>query len=253
MKLHSKHISLRNTMSPDKPNEDFCIFDDEFGIYILLDGVSRDKIDGKYPVPSPALRASEIFADSVYKYLREKVGERNSDLKGLIKDAMAFGNEQIALFNAGGTYSFLPGTVGIVMLINDGTAHYGFIGDCFGSVVSPAQAAVFTRCQTAYIQAHKGEYTANEIRNFICNNISHPAGYGVLTGSEKALDFIELGQVEFGQDEKIFLYTDGFEKTVDSLSPKELYELSMDKAKDLSEPGVDERIDDRSMIIIERA
>ena len=84
----------------------------------------------------------------------------------------------------------------------------------------------------------------------ICNDISHPAGYGVLTGSEKALDFIELGCVRFSKDEKILLYTDGFEKTIDSLSPSQLYELSTNEAKDLSEPAANERIDDRSIIII---
>lgn len=249
MKFSSEHISIKNTKKIDKPNEDFCICDDENGIYILLDGVSRDVIDGKYPTPSPAACVSEIFAVNTHTRLLEiLVG--GGDYQAIVKDAIRFGNECVANFNSGGSYSFLPGTVGIVLLIRDNKAYFGFIGDCVGKVISIDNSRIFTRCQTEYVHKHKSLYTASEIRNHICNNIDHPAGYGVLNGIPEALDFVELGQLELSKGEKILLYTDGFEDVIDSRSSQQLYELSVCEAKRLSEPKGDEYIDDRTLLII---
>lgn len=41
--------TLKNTKQQDKPNEDLVFGDLDRNIFILLDGVSRDTINGKYP------------------------------------------------------------------------------------------------------------------------------------------------------------------------------------------------------------
>jgi len=250
MKFKAEHISIRNTMYIDKPNEDFYICDDENGIYIVLDGVSRDVIDGKYPNPSPALRASEIFALNAHRYLQEELSRGVSDFSAIIKSAMVFGNECIAEFNSQGIYSFPSGTVGIVLVMRSNRAYFGFIGDCIGKVVSFDNSATFTRDQTRNVDLYREEYNQARIRSEICNNPNHPAGYGVLNGAKAALDFIEIGYIELSGNEKIMLYTDGFEDALDSLTPHQLYNITVSKAKDLSQSISGKPIDDRTLLMI---
>jgi len=250
MKQTGEYVSINNTKKTEKPNEDFCICDNENGIYIVLDGVSRDNIDGKYPNPSPAVQVTEIFAKSAHKFISDALKHNVENYIALIKDSMLFGNKCIADFNSMGIYSFAPGTVGIVMIVRDTVAYYGFIGDCTCKVVRSDSSTIFTRRQTENVHKYKSLYTADEIRNHICNNIDHPAGYGVLNGASGASDFIELGQFTILEGEKIMLYTDGFEEVIDSRSPNQLYELSLLEAKELSMPTGDEYIDDRTLLII---
>ena len=248
MNLEGKYISVRNTRFPDKPNEDYCLCDNANGIYILLDGVTRDKIQGKYPNPSPALCVSELFAFSTHEFLKKALVNYSKDILSTIRDAMKHGNSCIASYNNKDKYTFMPGTVGIVLWVRDNVAYSGFIGDCFGRIVSSNNSILFTRCQTEYV--HKREYTTHEIRNVICNNVKHPAGYGVLNGQENALDFIELGEHRIAKADKILLYTDGFEKAINTLTTNQLYDLTINDAKELSQSQNDENADDKTIVII---
>lgn len=47
MKYISIYGTLKNTKMYEKPNEDFVLCDNERNIFILLDGVSRDKVNGE--------------------------------------------------------------------------------------------------------------------------------------------------------------------------------------------------------------
>jgi len=237
-------------MYSDKPNEDFYVCDNDDGIYMVLDGISRDVVEGKYPNPSPARRASEIFADKTHEYLKKSLNSEINDFQAIIREAMSFGNECIADANSRGAYSFQPGTIGIVLVVRGDRAYYGFIGDCVGKVVSYDNVTTFTRSQTEYVIAHRAEYTQSEIRDNICNNPEHPAGYGALNGRKAALHFIETGCFELSGTEKILLYTDGFEEALDPLSAKQMYELTVDEAAGLSESMGSEPIDDRTLLII---
>ncbi|MCL2565926.1 MAG: hypothetical protein FWE24_09000 [Defluviitaleaceae bacterium] len=250
MKFNAESISIQNTMYLDKPNEDFYICDNENGIYIILDGVSRDVIEGKYPNPSPAQQVSEIFAIKVQEYLQKELKGNVSDFQTVVKDAMSFGNECISRFNSQGIYSFPPGTVGIILLIRGKNAYFGFIGDCIGKIVSFDNIVTFTKDQTEGVALYRSKYTQQEIRAKICNNPNHPAGYGVLNGTKAALGFIETGHFELSGDKKILLYTDGFEETMDSLSLHQFYNISLKNAEDLAIPKDNKPLDDRTLLII---
>ena len=45
-KINHEIITIRNTKSVEKPNEDFVYFDKEKKFGMILDGVSRDKENG---------------------------------------------------------------------------------------------------------------------------------------------------------------------------------------------------------------
>lgn len=88
--------SLRNNIITDKPNEDFYLFDNERNIYILLDGVTRDCIDGAYPIPSPSLAVSIICARTILSYNLKHSTVINEDL---LVDAIREGNKSVQEFN----------------------------------------------------------------------------------------------------------------------------------------------------------
>lgn len=249
MNIVGKYTSIQNTKRSDKTNEDFCICDNVNGVYILLDGVSRDTINGKYPNPSPARSVSEIFAHKVHSYLLS-VMHNSNDFISIITDAIAHGNESVLEFNTKDQYSFLPGTVGIIVLIHNDTISYGFIGDCFGRLVSKNSVYIFTRCQTEYVHKHISEYTTYEVRNIICNNISHPAGYGVINGEKEAMNFLETGEFKLSIGQKLVLSSDGVEDYINKLTPLELYNITLEQADTFLRNYNSENADDRTLMTI---
>lgn len=64
------------------------------------------------------------------------------------------------------------------------------------------------------------EFSASFIRNDICNNPSHPYGYGVINGSENADYFMRSGIID--KFDRIILSTDGPEMYVSLCSIDEL-------------------------------
>lgn len=87
VKYKSTSVSIINSKNINKPNEDFYLCDDDRGIYLLVDGVSRDKINGIYPNPSPSFDVSKLFVKSVYKFLLENIKE-NVNISDLLYSAI---------------------------------------------------------------------------------------------------------------------------------------------------------------------
>lgn len=176
---------LKNTQTFNKPNEDYYLCDEENGIYIVVDGVSRDKINGKYPIPSESAIISKLVVKSIQSFICSNKS-KYSNYCEMLYDAVMKGNEDVYSYNLTYKGDFLPGTVGIVTLIDNGKLYYAYIGDCYRIIVSNFTKKIFTECQTKKISEHKKEFSTKAIRNEICNNINHPYSYGTLNGSEGA-------------------------------------------------------------------
>lgn len=240
----SRCATYKNTYFIDKPNEDVIINDDSRGIYILLDGVSVDRVKGKYPDPSPALIASRLFSENVYKYLINSGNKTDCNL--LIEGAIKFANKKLALLNMQYKFPFNAGTVGIIAIINNNYLYYSYIGDCFGRIVSDTGTKVFTEEQTYLVKIHKKELKTNEIRFSICNNMHHPYGYGVFDGSQGALDFVRSGKLHIKENDIIILSSDGYEEYLKDI----LYPVPEDILT-RAQYTID-KVDDRSILIIKR-
>ena len=199
--------SIKNTKQKDKPNEDCVFCDRDKGVFILLDGVSRDNVEGKYPIPSPAVEAVQLLKESIYRSLLHSGGEPEDRLWEAIEAA----NKEVNQYNQIHNFDFAAGAVGIIALISNNWFYYAYIGDCSGRVITGQEVKVFTTCQTSNISKYKQEYTTYEIRNIICNDIKHPCGYGVLNGGEGAMDFIQTGRINIGSVDQIILSSDGME------------------------------------------
>lgn len=246
VRYKSYFISIKNSKSIDKPNEDYCLCDDKAGIYLLVDGVSRDKINGVYPNPSPALDVSKKFVKSVYEYILTRVDD-NTDIINELHNAIKYGNDEIKKYNCKKQWinNFFPGTVGIITIIRRYKLFIAYIGDCYGLIVN-TDKCIFTKCQTENIAKHKEEFTAYEIRNKICNNKSHPYSYGVLNGDNRALDFVNYEVIDLKKGDKILICSDGFSDVVNNFPCKSLYDMTIEQMVKVSNNS-----DDKTMVVIE--
>lgn len=245
-KYKSKSISVKNDKMIDKPNEDYYLCDDKRNIYILVDGVSRDREQGRYPNPSPALDVSKIFVKKAYEYIVEYY-EKSNNYLNLLFEAIKEGNYAIKEYNSERVWedNFYPGTVGVLIILKEKNMYYSYIGDCYGIIINE-EKNIFTECQTEKIAEHKKEFRASEIRNLICNNKQHPYSYGVLNGNPYAMDFVVQGEIDIEANDKILLCSDGLADIVNEISGKQIYTM---KAEEILSKAKGH--DDKTLIIIE--
>lgn len=225
--MHYKYevFTCKNSKAQDKPNEDLTIYDEKERVGLLLDGVSRDRENGVYPFPSPALVASQVFADSILE--QASCVAENGILK--IQNMICQANTEIERYNARLQHRFPAGTVGIVFSFEHGYLNYGYIGDCYAAIIRDDCYRVFTECQTMMVSKNKKEYSSDEIRFDICNHINHPCGYGVWDGNSSSMDFVKYGTIKIMSGDTIFMYTDGLQTEVLEKSMTELVKSPMEQ------------------------
>lgn len=236
-------FTCKNTKSEDKPNEDYAFFDQELNVGMLFDGVSRDKENGKYPVPSPSAIATKIFAHSILRSSKNYSDIGLGELQNIISCA----NKEVQIYNGQLNHRFPAGTVGIVFCINKSMLHYAYIGDSYAAIIRGDNRRVLTECQTAEVIKHKREYTSDEIRFDICNHISHPCGYGVWDGNPNAMDFVKYGSIKLHLGDVILLYSDGL---CDEISSKSNSEIVRENVNDLFSDCPENGSDDRTCLKI---
>lgn len=240
----------RNTHYDDKPNEDFYVADEGRGIVILLDGVTRDRVNGAYPAPSPARVVSELFAAAAMKALCANEEEPNQALR--LKLAAQAGNTAVAKANECFDDPFLPGTVGVMAIFKGDCLHYAYIGDSNCIVLSGGNAEYFTVPQTAEVHRRSKEFTALEIRTKICNNAEHPCGYGVWNGQKESESFLRTGTVKLKAGDKVLICSDGIDPFLSTVSAKDLCHMGgeeiIEAAMDYTKPQG--WMDDRTAVAI---
>jgi serine/threonine protein phosphatase PrpC len=252
MRIRVDTALSQNRLGHPKPLEDYVLIDNESKIFIILDGVSRDKVNGTYPNPSPSFEVSRIFSEEVLRFLKRV--ELLDDVKHWLKQAVLEGNKKIEEYNNRTSWDFLPGAVGIISLILGSKFYYMFVGDCSGRILRKGKTRLFTYPQTELIKKHRAEFSADEIRNMICNNKNHPYGYGVFTGESGVIDFLEFGVEPLHSGDLILLTTDGMDELLSSegfqitcpISAKEL----ITRAEELEKNQMTLKSDDKAVISI---
>ena len=234
-------VSYKNNKTYDKPNEDLVFYDESGKYGMVLDGVSRDRVDGIYPIPSLAKEVTEVFWGSATEYIKAK----NANGLMVLKQAVSYANDMVKEYNRSVKEGFTPGAVGIVFCIENDFLNYCYLGDCYAAFIRNNRRSIFTECQTQQVHLHKKEYTSDQIRYDICNHIEHPCGYGVWNGNEAAMDFVKYGQIRMIEGDVILFFSDGLENEVmnhknDDLVRMKLYDL-------FPEVGIEDS-DDRTIL-----
>ena len=240
---------IRNTKFVDKPNEDFIICDSKNNIFILLDGVSRDRENGKYPNPSPAKEVSELLGTQIHLGIYSALSD-SMDILKIIKDSILESNRLVANYNIKNELSFFAGAVGIIAVLKDYKFYFCYIGDCSGRLIRESKIILFTEIQTDEINKHKKEYSSYEIRHVICNNPSHPYSYGVLNGNSHAEFFLRSGVLQVYPQDHIILSSDGLEPFLSKLNSKKLQANCAEQLLQMAIIENNINQDDRSIIKI---
>lgn len=254
--------TAKNTMYAEKRNEDYYIADCEKGIFLVLDGVSRDASNGVYETPHLVPDVVSTLGKFIYQHISDALDRSDSiDIEQMLREAVSLGNAHIAGMTC--QYAFKPGAVGVVCVFRHRCFYYAFIGDCTGLVIREDKTYTeFTENQTDKLHHYIKQNAENqgkrlskdEIRNEICNNCDSPLGYGVLDGNPRALDFVKAAAMPLSAQDVIVLCTDGIEQYIRCEYVAQKRDL--DSAEEIIESSnaIDDarqkRHDDKTLIII---
>ena len=235
--------------SADKPNEDSYLVDEANNIYIVADGVTRDRINRHYPNPSPAKEVSQLFVNVVHQHMRQN---NHHEPIECLKQSIASANATIADHNRSYT-EFAPSTVAIVAMIVDEYFYYAHIGDCSVYLLN-SSAKQLTTPQTKLIEEHANDFSKAQIRDEISNNLQHPYAYGIINGKQNALKFVEYHQFKLKAGMRILIASDG----LDILLHRSQFQYSgqsastlIGEAEQIEQQNQQIRSDDKTAILIQ--
>ena len=252
-----------------KPCEDYLIAENEQRIFILMDGATRFVKDaGVYPDPSPSSQAARIICDVSYSVLKSLAfSEANYQ--------MAFSQTAIEANAALKKYndSLFPiidylendysSAGGVISAIRNGYFLYSYIADPQIYLIRDHQITLLRQPQTCAVEDfikelhRRGITDPAVVQKTVCkavrNTQSSPYRFGVFTGEESALPFLQFGSVKLENGDKILLTSDGlapvWEHDRDVLLAEEL-EFILDAA-DRIDKQRNLRSDDKAAILIE--
>lgn len=227
------------------PAEDAFLIDDR--IFCVADGVTRDPISPKdftdrsveeilekYPNPSGAKLAADVFCENFTKLLK---AEKRKNIKN-VKNAFIWGNKAIAQLNKNHIkkVDYLVndyfGCVASGGVVKNKKLYWGAICDCGIRVYGKSGKIKFKTSnwmktfeiyENKYIRKKNFDWglpkyrklIRSEYRNNIKKNFNNKLiSFGVLTGEKEAEYFMKFGEVNLTKGDLIVFYTDGFENTV---------------------------------------
>ena len=228
------------------PTEDSYLIS-ENRIFAVADGVTRDPIPNlpdlsnpfgqlkfalKYPKPSPAKIASDIFCDTFVSALKDfKPWNRNEKA---IKSSFAYANKKIKEWNDQNIPTCDYITRDFAGCVAVGTCQ---IGDLvyFGHITDSGVAIFDKEGNLSFRTKDESPHRLDKhiwqdpqiagktwsspgvrarIRSQYRNNPDEQYSFGVLTGEESAMYYVRAGVKEIRPNETLILYTDGLEPII---------------------------------------
>lgn len=217
-------LSRRNR-SVDKPNEDAYAlrWPDDGAVLVVADGVTRSRLpDGSYPLPSGAAIAARLVAEALADALSAPGGRLD------MAAAFAAANRAVDLANRrNGVWSRLDfgvhdlwGAVATAVVVQDGTALWGHVGDGVllhlpkaGGIVVPTPDQVVAAMHFVEqlpqddVAAAGGPHCY--ARRLLRNHPEAAVSYGVLTGEGAAEQYVVTGKFAVLPGDTLVLCTDG--------------------------------------------
>ena len=233
-------------------------------IFCVTDGITRDpsspkdftglsceKVLEKYPNPSGARFAADIFCESFVESL-----SKNALSLDTVRNAFIFGNKKIVELNKKHIkkVDYLVkdffGCCASGGVIYKNKLFWGGICDC-GIIVydkhgkikfqTPNWMKTFENYENKYLRKKNFDWSMTKYRKMIRseyrNNVkkivnNKCVSYGALTGEKEAEKFMNFGEIELSKGDLIIFYTDGFENTTQH---KKFFKTIYQKDKNLAD------------------
>ena len=244
----------KNTREFEKPDEDLILCDQERGIYLLLDGITRVHEEYRQG-PSASQEVTRLVAETVYRCLCQGMPAENVDQ--VLREAALEANRAVARYRMRRSledWVFYPGTLGILAVIQEGVLHYLCLGDCLGVLLRGNSKLLFGR-QFSLESAELSQATKAERYGRICNHPEHPLAYGIFNGDETVSQLMEQSSLELHPGDTLLLLSDGLAdyvrytrtETLRRQSPEEM----LDASARYDAPPYARYADDKSIIRID--
>ncbi len=233
-------------------------------IFCVADGITRDPISPKdftnlsieeslkkYPNPSGARFAADIFCELFIKSLNKKVPSLKT-----IRNAFIFGNKKIAELNKKHVkkVDYLVndffGCVASGGAVYKNKLYWGGICDC-GIIIydkngkvkfqTPNWMKPFEDYENKHLRKKDFNWPMAKYRKMIRSEYRNNAkkivnnkcvSYGALTGETAAKKFMNFGEIDLNKGDLIVFYSDGFESTVQH---KKFFKMIYQKDKNLTD------------------
>ena len=199
------------------------IYRDPLGMRVLPERDDEDglrKASEKYPRPSPAKEAADLFCKSFVEFTKNFVGDGKSVIN-ILRQV----NEKIRELNKDLKVNYLENDfaacVGSCGVIYEGYLYWGFVADCGVCVFDRRGELKFrTECEGPRKEMDKDSLAKKgwsdpewrvRVRKHYRNNSDELLSYGAFTGEKKAESFFRTGKIKLNEGDYVFFYSDGFE------------------------------------------
>ena len=235
IRYKTEHATIPHQRKLAKPNEDRLIVDEERGIFIVLDGVTRvHKEYEQTPYKSAAGDVGDIFIEEAYSYICKHISEDSPE--EIMREAVRLANSKIKEYRdakSQADWGYYPSTLGIISILRDNTLHYLSVGDSIGVLVRGSSRMLFGR--EFALEAVDLNNVSKKVRyDIYCNHPENHLSYTVFNGDDVVMDGLEYSFIDIHPDDIVFLASDGigsylkYEKLplLRSQSPSEIIESS---------------------------
>ena len=210
IRYKTEHATVPHQRKLTKPNEDRLVVDEERGIFIVLDGVTRvHKEYEQTPYKSAAGKVGDIFIDEAYSYICEHISDDNPE--EIMREAVRLANSKIKEYRASKSradWEFYPSTLGIISILRDNILHYLCIGDCIGVLIRKNSRMLFGR--EFVLEAVDLHNVSKKNRyDIYCNHPENHLSYTVYNGDDVVMDGLEYSFIDIHEGDVVFLASDG--------------------------------------------
>ena len=247
--------AMQKNSKPFKPMEDFCLCDEQNGIFIVTDGVTQSAEDyALYMGQSDAGAVAELSARTVHETL---LACGNSEQSLIAGARLAI--ERVAEYNKTAKASFPPATCIVAACLSGDRLSFASIGDSVIYLLRGSAkiqlAEEQTRLPSLYRRLAGVKTTKREMYDNHTNNISSPMGYGVILGDLRAMDFLHTASIRLEPGDRVIVSSDGIDSyllftpfaQIKPLSPADMIAASIP----YDNPPFSDFADDKSIITID--
>lgn len=238
----------------EKPNEDRLFCDEEKGIFILLDGVTR--VHSEYserPFESAASDVGDIFIEEAYRFMLYNTA---SEPESILRGAVAAANAKIKEYReqkTEGEWGFYPSTLGFIGLLRGTVLYYVGVGDCMAALIRRNSKLLLGR-EWALEALDKKNITKKERYGLYCNHPENELSYTVFNGDASAMSGVECSFIDLHEGDTLIIVSDGIGDYVKYEKCEELIRQSPEQMIALSSkydaPPYAEYADDKTVMKI---